>query len=230
MLRFRLFEVPVEVRPTFWLVALFLARPERGIDPREIGILLGVWTVVVFVSVLLHELGHALLARRYGADVTISLYALGGLTSWTAGDRPIGPWRRVAVAAAGSAVGIVLGGLALAATGFNLAGVDQPILALGLRLFVYVNLIWGALNWLPIRPLDGGHILTGTLQALFGRNGARVADVIFPIAAAAAAYVAWRAGLTFAALLAVFMLAGEFWRWYTRSRPQQPPPQPPPVG
>lgn len=210
MLRFHVFGIPVAVRPSFWLVALLIGFPDRG---REAVARLVIWVAIVFVSVLIHELGHALLARRYGARVAITLYALGGYTTWTSG-RQIGPGRRVAVAAAGSAVGIVLGGLALLGLRAGVLQPGSPLALQAVRTFVFVNLFWGILNWLPIRPLDGGHILVGGLQAVFGRRGLVIADVIFPIVAALAAYLAWRAGLVLGALLAAFMLLGEVQRWF----------------
>jgi Zn-dependent protease len=219
MLRFPLFGIPVTVRPSFWLVAILLGfdGARRAGSPVRF---LAVWCGIVLVSVLAHELGHATMARRFGARARITLFALGGVTTWEA--RPgLSPWRRVAVAAAGSGVGFVLAGVAwvlLEGPLDQLRGLPRTALAL----FVRVNVLWGILNWLPIRPLDGGHIFAGVLQAVFGRAGRIAADVMFPLFTLAAGWWAWSNGLIFAALLAVFVLADEVRRW-TAPRAGPPP-------
>ena len=67
--------------------------------------LIAAWIAIVFVSILVHELGHALTARAYGAEVEIELNGVGGLTRWSIPSDRLGPGRRALVAAAGSAVG-----------------------------------------------------------------------------------------------------------------------------
>lgn len=180
------------------------------------------WVLIVFVSVLAHELGHALVARRFGAGSEITLFALGGLTSWEA-PRGLSPWRRVAVAASGSAVGFVLGGMVWLAVSSGLVEV-YGLVRRGVSLFIVVNVFWGVLNWLPIRPLDGGHIFSGILQALLGKTGERIADVLFPMFTLAAGVWAWQEGLVFAGLLALFVLLDELRRWWPRAPRQGPPP------
>ena len=105
----------------------------------------------------------------------------------------------------------------------------SPYLAfsIGLAAFWQVNLVWGVLNWLPIRPLDGGHIFSGFLEGSLGpKRGSRVANVVFPVFTAAAGWYAWRQGLVFAAFLAGFVLLSEVQRFGAGRRP--PPQQAPP--
>ena len=78
MLRFRLSGVPFEVDPTFWIFSAILgANVMHG--PNGL-LLLAVWGACVFVSIVVHEMGHAQAARHYGASPTVRLYAMGGLT------------------------------------------------------------------------------------------------------------------------------------------------------
>ncbi len=224
-MKLHLFDVPVHIKWSFWLIALLIAPfPfDRWLE-AEVLRLLAVWALVVLVSVLVHELGHALVARRYGARVSITLYALGGYTVWET-DRALGPWRRVTIAAAGSGVGFLLGGLVWA--GLGVYEPPSTLLTFGLTAFWQVNLIWGVLNWLPIRPLDGGHIFSGFLEGSFGQKiGRGIANVIFPVFTAAAGWYAWREGFVFAAFLAAFVLLSEFQRFSGGRRP--PPPARPP--
>src|ERR1700675_4909709 len=95
---FRLGTIPVRVHLSFLLVTVFLAAGSLG-DVR--GLLC--WILVVFVSVMIHELGHALVGRQFGLAPEIDLQGMGGLTSWGEGSgrKAIGPWRSIAISLAG---------------------------------------------------------------------------------------------------------------------------------
>jgi Zn-dependent protease len=117
------------------------------------------WVGVVFVSVLMHELGHALTAMSLGSDIAaIRLYTGGGLTYH---DRALSRWREVAVSAAGPLTGFFFGGLMLAINIFipPKSYMGQVIL----MDLLWVNFGWGIINLLPVPPLDGGHIARGVL-------------------------------------------------------------------
>ena len=210
MISFRLLGIPVTVRPSFLLIAALL-----GLSAARVSLVFA-WIAVVFVSILLHEMGHALTARAFGSEVEIELNAIGGLTSWTVPEEEFGPGRRAVVAAAGSGVGVVFGGLvwlfaSLTGPYFGLAGFVVTNL-------IYVNLFWGLLNWLPIRPLDGGHLFSSLLEKIAPRRGETIANIVFMITAAAGLTAALYFGLTFVALLAGWLLFGEL----TRGRPRRP--------
>lgn len=104
-IHFRLFGFPVRVHPFFWIVALILGMGGIGggdADPTQTLI----WVVVVFVSILVHELGHAFMQRRYGGHPWITLYAMGGLAACNDCDRS--PRSQVTISAAGPAAGFLL--------------------------------------------------------------------------------------------------------------------------
>ena len=212
VLRFSVRGIPVEIRPSFWLVAALIAPfpIASSLRPALLPFLL-VWIVVVTVSVLLHEGGHAFLARRFGATVSITLYGVGGYTTWQT-PAALGPWRRTAVAAAGSVVGFVLGGVAWWLGPDAMPPVPSPA-ELAVVSFWQVNILWGVLNWLPIRPLDGGHIFLGVLEGLFGATGRKMADLMFPLTTLAGAVLAFRAGLVLLGLFALFLLVNEARGW-----------------
>ena len=71
-LRFQLFGIPVRVHPLFWLMAAFIAWYPNRLDLVLIGVL------CVFVSIMIHELGHAVMFRHFGFRGEIVLYMLGG--------------------------------------------------------------------------------------------------------------------------------------------------------
>lgn len=208
MIEFSLARVPVRIRPSFWIVAGLLG---LGLgDPR----LLALWVAVVFVSVLVHEMGHALTARRFGADAAVELNTIGGLTSWRSDGRGLTPGRRAAVAAAGSAAGIALG---LATLGsFHLVGPTGGLIGLAVTMIVWVNIGWGVLNWLPIRMLDGGHLVMSLLDLVAGDRAERIADGIFLLTALVAVAAAVYFRLPIVTVMAAFVLVLEIARHVRR--------------
>ena len=200
---FKLLGIPVTIRPSFLLIALLLGWTSGFGSAGAVA----VWVLVVFVSIVIHELGHALVARGFGAGVEIELNGFGGLTRWAVDHGELAPGRRATVAAAGSAVGLFFGGLVwlMSAT----LGPFDGLWGLAVRLLVYVNVFWGLLNWVPIRPLDGGHLLTALLTKLVPDRASAVARVIFTITTAAALVVAVQYQLIFVAILSGWLLLGE---------------------
>lgn len=99
-LRFQALGIPVRVHPMFWLVAAML-----GWQSENIPIVL-IWVGCVFLSILVHEYGHGLMARAYGASPSILLQAFGGLCFYPA-DRQT-PRQRLAVLIWGPGAGFVL--------------------------------------------------------------------------------------------------------------------------
>lgn len=147
-LHFRLFGFPVRVHPWFWLstVILGLAGSGEETDPME----LVAWVGVVFVSILVHELGHAIAQRRYGGHPWITLHAMGGLASCDDCDRRT--LSQIIISLAGPFAGFVLVALTLLAVqlaghrvGISLgdsivwdSGVEPPALGMsmvGMRFF-----------------------------------------------------------------------------------------------
>ena len=195
MLTFRLFGIPVSVHFSFLLVALFGLGAYSGWE-------IAAWTAAVFVAVLLHESGHAFTARAFGgASVSITLFALGGYTSW-ASPRTIGPGRQFLISAAGSAVGI---GAGLGVIGLSRTGSFDTLPDLAfvfLESFVWAGLVWGVLNWVPILPLDGGHMLQHALEMVAPARAVGIAKAVSLVAGVLAVGAALYYGQTF---LAVFV-------------------------
>lgn len=116
---------------------------------------------LLFTSVLLHELGHALVARRFGLPISgIDLTILGGTAKMSAAPRS--PKEEVAIAIAGPLVS-----LGLAVVGFvGLATV--PALSPVLAFVAWANLGLFLFNLLPALPMDGGRVLRALLASRFG--------------------------------------------------------------
>jgi len=107
-LHFTLFGFPVRVHPLFWLVVIVF-----GLSSASITALL-IWVVVVFISILVHELGHAFAMRMYGLDSRIVLHMAGGLTvpgGWA--GAALGRGEEIIVSFAGPLAGFLLAGLVM---------------------------------------------------------------------------------------------------------------------
>jgi Zn-dependent protease len=170
MFSFRLGSIPVRVHFSFLLVVAMLGAGSTGRS-------LLAWVVVVFASVMLHELGHAVVGMTFGLAPQIDLVGLGGLTSWTGGRDELTTPKRVAISLAGPAVGVTIG-VALKAWIKLHPGAWTGDAAALADMVYYVNFYWGVLNLLPIVPLDGGNVLRAILTGTMGPRGERAANVV----------------------------------------------------
>lgn len=198
--RFKLLRLPVEVQPSFFLVALLLAYP-RGTNADEL-LRVGLWMMVMFVSILWHELGHAVVMRAFGRSPRIELYALGGLAHWGAGPTPK-TWQRITVSLAGPVAGVALG-LAALMVSHTLAPTPGSAWATLATYLIWINLLWGALNLLPMLPLDGGKIMRSLLQAATRGRGEMAAQYVSVGVGAVVALMAFRANWPWLALLSAW--------------------------
>lgn len=164
-LRFQLGPFPVEIQAGFWIIALILGQQDGWLG-------MGLWVLVLLVSILIHELGHALAFRRFGHTARITLYTMGGLTHGQ-GGAALTPPQRVVVSLAGPLAGF-LSGLALWALTLLVPVPAAGPVAEVVSLWLWINLGWGMFNLLPIHPLDGSQALAGLLDwaGLPGRIGA----------------------------------------------------------
>jgi stage IV sporulation protein FB len=196
-LYFWLFGQVVRIRPSFWLLNLFLALSGGTLD--IVSMLL--WVVVVTVSVLWHELGHAVVARAFGQNPVIDLHGMGGTTSWTP-TRRLRWHERVAISLAGPAVGLVIGVAVLFLVNSGHVPLESRTARISLNYFLWVNIAWGVFNLLPILPLDGGSIMAAILEWRMGPRGMRAARWISVVAGVACLILAFRAGMPWAAVMA----------------------------
>ncbi|MBU8895385.1 peptidase M50 [Corallococcus sp. H22C18031201] len=213
MFRFRLGSIPVEVQLTHLMFSAALAYQslptagrgstaagwlgERLLDPQGPGYGSAVatyvlsWMLIVFVSVLVHELGHAVVFRLYGYQPRISLVFLGGVTDPHA-TAPL-PWHReVFSSLAGPMAGLGLG-LGCKAV---LGALDtvSPAAYFFLQHFFEANVFWAVLNLLPVPPLDGGHISTAVATRVFGRRGLLVSGGLSLLLCLGVVALSWARG------------------------------------
>ena len=215
----RPFGVPVYISPYWFLVAglvvvFYAGSLPTSVRPTAVRFAVAAsFVILLYASVLVHELSHCAVARAFGLTVRrVLLYPLGGFSEIE--QEPPTPAREFLVSVIGP-----LTSLALAACGWGLSValdlggiprvlIDQLILA---------NLVVGAFNLLPGLPLDGGRMLragvwkvtgrpgTATIAAAWAGRGLAVLLVVIPFAlfgsrlSLTSSYVLWLA------VIAVFM-------------------------
>jgi Zn-dependent protease len=167
--QFRIFRIPVYVSTVFWVMAaLFGVLAHRG------GWLVVSAVIVIFFAVLVHELGHALTARAFGAEPAIQLHALGGTTSYQ--GHGFSRTQGILTALAGPFAGFALGALCLLLGRiYPLEGEIWPYV---LGQMEFCTFGWGIINLMPVLPLDGGHVLRDVLGPTRGRMTLIVSAVV----------------------------------------------------
>lgn len=150
------------------LIAVVLAPSVEEVSPG-----LGAWkyvaglafAVLLYLSVLLHEMSHALMARRYGLPVkSITLHFLGGVTEID-GEADT-PRREFGISVVGPVTSIAVGLVALALTLVAPSG----LLLFAVQALAFANLIVGVLNLIPGLPLDGGRVLRAAVWQVSGNQ------------------------------------------------------------
>jgi Zn-dependent protease len=169
----RPFGIPVYISPYWFLVAALVVIFYAGSLPTSIHpdavryAVAAAFVVLLYASVLVHELSHCMVARAFGLTVRrVLLYPIGGFSEIE--QEPPTPAREFAVSVVGP-----LTSLALAAIGFglnvvfNLGGIPRVLI----DQLILANLVVGVFNLLPGLPLDGGRMLRAGLWQITKRPG-----------------------------------------------------------
>lgn len=176
--------IPLRIHPTWFVILLiatlafeqqFRLELTPGTTPGMVWAVALATALLLFVSVLLHELGHSLVALTQGVKVrSITLFLLGGVASV---ERECSTaWGALLVAAAGPAVSLMLG-TALLASSHQVTHLS-PVLGPMVQELGTLNLVLGLFNLLPGLPLDGGLIVKALVWQFTGsqRRGVEVAN------------------------------------------------------
>lgn len=168
----RLWGVPIVLAPSWFIVLIVITAVFGPIVDRQ-GPELGVWSyavaaafaVLLYASVLVHELGHVAVARSFGMPVRrVTLHLLGGVSELE-GQMPT-PMREFLVAAAGPLLSLALGVLGwLSVITLDPSGAVRIVLVQ----LTAANLLVGVFNLLPGLPLDGGRVVRAAVWGATGR-------------------------------------------------------------
>ena len=159
MLQFSILGIPVRVEPWFWITMAFIGGGLHAVNSTDILLVL-VFVFAAFLSIMIHELGHALTIRKYGQPTAITLQAFGGYASFPAGklDRK----QSFVVTAAGPALQFVFGVL-LIVLAPSISIPEGSLFLPFLRDLIWVSIAWSILNCLPVYPMDGGQMMAAIL-------------------------------------------------------------------
>lgn len=201
---FSLWGIPVRVSPWFWAISALLgisaARNDSGgVDP----VMMLIWIGVVFVSIVVHELGHALAARCYGHEPWITLHGFGGLASYHSSRESL--LSKILITLAGPFAGFLFAAVVVAAIRLaghqvlfvpslipiNFVGFHSDQLNLLLSYLLQVNILWGLVNLLPVYPLDGGQISRELFAEWNAYDGIRYSLILSIVTAAGVAIFAF---------------------------------------
>jgi stage IV sporulation protein FB len=168
-----------------------------------------IWPVAITLSLLVHEFGHALVARHLRHSPSITLHGMGGLTSRTRTGRDVEEATIIAMGpAAGLALGLVIFGLWQLPVNLRVA---TPFAESAVRILLYPCITWNLLNLIPLWPLDGGQLFRlGAGRWLSPQRAARVTHILSLVVVAALAIPAYRAGMTFSLFLLAWLAIPNF--------------------
>lgn len=202
--------IPIRLHITFLLILpifayVFAINPQpfgfEGVEPPITKYVLSVLTaILLFASVIVHELAHSYMAMRYGVKIeSITLFLFGGVSAME--EMPRKPGQEARMASAGPLTSLAIGIVCLFTYGSLISsspGLSQNSVYLTIWILGVMNLVLGIFNLLPAFPMDGGRVL----RAFYARKMSYVK------ATQSAAAV----GRFFAILMAIFgILVGNLW-------------------
>lgn len=202
--------IPIKLHITFLLVLpmfayIFAINPQpfgfEGVEPPITRYLLSTLAaILLFSSVLLHELAHSYFAKRYGVNIeSITLFLFGGVSAME--EMPRKPWQEAKMASAGPLTSLIIGFVCLFTYRYLISSnpaLSQNPAYLILWILGSMNIVLGVFNLLPAFPMDGGRVL----RSFYARKMSYVK------ATQSAASV----GKFFAILMAIFgVFVGNLW-------------------
>lgn len=181
----RLFGIDLFIHWTFWLLPLWIFLTFDGSEMFPMWMHLVVITAL-FACVVLHELGHALMARKFGIRTrNIILSPLGGIAQLERMSHD--PWEEFCIAVAGPLVNVVIAAMLAVGMvgGYLLApGIADGMLFRLVGVLLGLNVVMVVFNMIPAFPMDGGRVLRAILASGLGLlEGTRVAVAVGTVAA-----------------------------------------------
>ncbi|MDR3624691.1 MAG: M50 family metallopeptidase [Chlamydiales bacterium] len=201
-------KIPLRIHPFFWLFAALIGFLNSN-EPIQIL----VWVFIIFISVLIHECGHALTAKLFQQSVHIELFAFGGMTYRE--GRKLKLWEEFLVVLCGP-----LAGFLLFLLGYFLLphiGDKQSLLFFSVNILTIINFLWTCLNLIPVLPLDGGQLLRIVLEKIIGFKAIKITHLISLFLATGLTFLFLVEGQIFVGIL-FFMLAFMSYRSFKDSK------------
>ena len=203
MFQFTLLRIPVRVEPFHWLILAFLGAQFFGFNSRGDILNVLLFMVAGFFSILVHEFGHALTGRKFGAIGTqVVMHGMGGVAIFP--QARFTRKQNFLVTAAGPGIQILLGLIAIGI----LTQLPKPHPAREFfSVIAYISIFWAVLNCIPVFPLDGRQMMSAILgpqreilthqisigaAVVFGILGLKLGFMFLPIFMGFMAYQSWQ--------------------------------------
>ena len=158
MIQFTLFGIPVRVEPLFWVTTALLGGALYANNQEDM-LRTAMFMLAAFVSVLIHEMGHALTIKKFKLPTNVVLTFMGGYATYPPGV--LTRTRSFLVTLAGPGVQFAFG------IGVMYLRAYLPVQGMQVDSFFYylviISLVWAIFNCLPIYPMDGGQMLAAIL-------------------------------------------------------------------
>jgi len=171
----KIFGIQFRIHLTFILLLFFIFMSGLSQYGPEKSFVAVLFICAVFITVLIHEITHSLIARRYGKEArSITLLPIGGVAAME--EMPEKPMQEILMSAGGPLINLVIAGILYLIIG-NWSGIGVPNLYPGsARAFfaglIGINIILAIFNLVPAFPMDGGRVLRGILAMRMGHTKA----------------------------------------------------------
>ncbi|WP_018971151.1 metalloprotease [Rubritalea marina] len=205
MVELRLFGIPIRVEPSFWITLGIIGL--IGTDMRDSNFLLQIALFVIagFISILIHELGHALMLKAYKVKPNIVLASFGGYATYPAGA--LSRLQGFLMTAAGPGLQLLLAGAVYLGVGFNSTPYNE--FEEFTNILIGISIFWALLNCLPILPMDGGQMLS----AILGPRRQAAVHMVGMVTAVIFGFVAFKIGAIFGTIFMGMFAYQNFKAW-----------------
>jgi Zn-dependent protease/predicted transcriptional regulator len=162
----RIFGIDLRIHVTFFLLLLFVFASALNQQGMRAGVMSALFICALFACVVIHEVGHSLIARRFGKETrSITLLPIGGMAAIE--EMTKNPLQEIAIALIGPIINLVIAGILYVLVGWRV-GVALPQLFVEsgdafLAGLIGVNIMLAIFNLIPAFPMDGGRVLRGLL-------------------------------------------------------------------
>lgn len=162
----RIFGIRFRIHVTFLLLVLFIFVSVANQHGLQRGLWAALFICGVFVCVLIHEIGHSLIARRFGKEAkSITLLPIGGVA--TMEEMPEKPTQEIAMSLVGPLINLAIAGILYVIVG-RWTGIGVPTMQPDssrsfLAGLIGINIMLAIFNLIPAFPMDGGRVLRGLL-------------------------------------------------------------------
>jgi Zn-dependent protease len=161
--------IPITIKSSYWISTALLSFLLTGGQIATVPLMMA----IIFISVLFHELGHALTALLFGNHPKVELLFMGGLTHYE--GKKLTFWKKFLIIFNGPFFGFILGVLAYY---LYLKTAPQTFWNSTLMAVATINLFWSIINLFPVLPLDGGQLLRLAMEKWLGVQGLRMSFLV----------------------------------------------------